>query len=295
MEKTRIGFIGLGLMGGPMARNLLKAGYPLTVWNRTREKMQPLIEAGAIPADSPRQVGESADVIFTMVTDAPQVREVALGAEGLVHGAKPGTILVDTSSIAPSAAREIAQELAAHQISMLDAPVSGGPEGAMKGTLTIMVGGDEAVFKRVLPILQVLGRKIAYVGPQGMGQLMKLCNQVACGLNVLGMAEALALAKKAGADLAMVREVLLSGAAGSWMLENWGPKILAGDYAPGFTVANFQKDLRNVLREAAALKLTLPGTDLLHQLYHANEAAGESGESNVAVFKVLLRLAGEGD
>jgi len=291
--KTRVGFIGLGTMGAPMARNLLKAGYPLTIWNRTAAKMSPLVEAGAVPADSPRQAGESAEVVFTMLTDAPQVREVALGEEGLVHGAKPGTVLVDTSSIAPSAAREIARQLAAYQIPMLDAPVSGGPEGAANGKLSIMVGGDEETFRSVLPLLKILGARVRHVGPQGMGQVVKLCNQVACALTVLAMAEAFLLAHRAGADLATVREVLMGGAAGSWMLENWAPKILSHDFTPGFTVANFQKDLRNIMQEAAALKVPLPGTALVHQLYRASEAAGESQESTLTLYKVLLRLAGE--
>jgi len=291
--KTRVGFIGLGTMGAPMARNLLKAGYPLVVWNRTAAKMSPLVEAGAVPADSPREVGESAAVVFTMLTDAPQVREVALGEEGLVHGARPGTVLIDTSSIAPSAAREIARQLAAHQIAMLDAPVSGGPEGAANGKLSIMVGGDEETFRSVLPLLKVLGARVRHVGPQGMGQVVKLCNQVVCALTVLAIAEAFLLAGRAEADLAAVREVLMGGAAGSWMLENWAPKILSNDFTPGFTIANFQKDLRNILQEAAALNVPLPGTALVHQLYRASEAAGESQESTLAIYKVLLRLAGE--
>jgi len=291
--KTPIGFIGLGLMGGPMARKLLQAGYPLVVWNRTAEKMKPLVAAGATPAGSPRELAERAEVIFTMVTDAPQVREVVLGEQGVGHGAKAGTVVIDTSSIAPSAAREIAEELARRRIHMLDAPVSGGPEGAARGTLSIMVGGEEEVFRAVLPILQVLGKSVRHVGPPGTGQLVKLCNQISCALNLLAVAEAFALARWAGADLAAVREVLLSGAAASWMLEHWAPKILSHDYQPGFTIANFQKDLRNALQEAAAGKVPLPGTALVHQLYRANEAAGESQESTVAIYKVLMRLAGE--
>jgi 3-hydroxyisobutyrate dehydrogenase len=293
--KAHIGFIGLGVMGRRMAENLLKAGYPLTVWNRTAEKMVPLVEAGAVSAGSPREAAGQSDVVFTMLTDGPQVREVALGREGIAEGAKPGTILIDTSSTSPAAAREIGEELAGRGIQMLDAPVSGGPEGAAKGTLSIMAGGDEKVFRQVLPMLQVLGDKVHYVGPQGMGQLFKLCNQIACCMNILGTAEAFVLAKRAGADLVKVREVLLGGAAGSWMLENWAPKIIGDDYSPGFSVANFQKDLRNILQEAERLKVALPGAGLAQQLYRANEAAGESQESNMAIYKVLMRLAGEAE
>jgi len=288
-----LGFMGLGLMGKPMALNLLMAGYPLTVWNRTAEKMTPLLEAGAKPAKNPADLAKQSEIIFVMITDAPQVREVVLGEQGIIHGAKPGTIIIDTSSIAPSAEREISRKLAAEEIHLLDAPVSGGPEGAAKGTLAIMVGGDEDIFKTALPVLQALGKTIRYVGGPGMGQLVKLCNQVACALNILAMSEAFLLAQRGGADMALVREVLMGGAAGSWMLENWGPKILANDYTPGFTVANFQKDLRNVMQEATDLQISLPGAALAHQLYHANEIAGESQESNVAIFKTLLRLAGQ--
>ncbi|NIM04756.1 MAG: NAD-binding protein, partial [Armatimonadetes bacterium] len=254
--KISIGFMGLGIMGRPMAHNLLKAGYPLTVWNRTAEKTAPLLEAGAKAAEDPRKVAEASEVIFTMVTDGPQVREIALGPQGIIHGAKPGAVVVDMSSTATSAARDIAQELAQRQIHMLDAPVSGGPEGAAKGSLSIMVGGDENIFRQVLPILQVLGGAVTYVGPQGTGQLMKLCNQIACCLNILGMSEAFALARRAGVDLAKVREVLMGGAADSWMLRNWAPKIINDDYSPGFTVANFQKDLRNILQESAELRVS---------------------------------------
>jgi len=291
--KTRLGFIGLGIMGRPMAFNLLTAGYPLIVWNRTAEKMTPLVEAGAEAAGGPKEAAEKAEVIFTMLTDGPQLKEVALGPQGVIHGAKLGSILIDTSSIAPSAAREISQQLAAKEIRMLDAPVSGGPEGAAKATLSIMVGGEEEVFNKALPLLQVLGKTVTHVGPQGMGQLVKLCNQVACCMNILGMAEAFALARRAGVDLPLLRKALMAGAANSWMLENWAPKILSGDYSPGFTVANFQKDLRNALQEAERLKLPLPGIEIAQQLYRANEAAGESQESNVAIYKALLRLAGE--
>lgn len=280
-------------MGSRMARNLLQAGHPLVVWNRTAEKMAPLVEAGAVPAQSARQLAEQVEVVFTMLTDGPQVREVILGPEGVVHGARPGTLVIDTSSIAPAVAREIAQELAKREIHLLDAPVSGGPEGAAQAKLSIMVGGEAADFARALPLLQVLGASITHVGPHGAGQLVKLCNQIACCMNILGMAEAFALAHRAGLDLATVRKVLLAGAAGSWMLENWAPKILNADYSPGFTVANFQKDLRNVVEAAEALKVPLPATGLAHQLYRANQAAGESGESNVAIYKTLLRLAGE--
>ena len=290
---TKVGFIGLGLMGQPMAFNLIKAGYPLTVWNRTPEKCAPLLEAGAAEAGSPAELAAQSEVIFTMLTDGPQVKAVALGCDGIIHGVRLGTIMIDCSSTAPSAARELAAGLAEKGVKLLDAPVSGGPEGASRGALSIMVGGETEVFAEALPLLQILGKTVRHVGPQGAGQLMKLCNQVACGMNILGMCEALALAQQGGLEPALVREVLLAGAAGSWMLENWGPKILAGDYSPGFTVANFQKDLRNVQQEAAGLKLPLPGTALAQQLYRANEAAGEAQESNIAIFKALLRLAGE--
>ena len=278
-------------MGAPMAANILAGGHPLTVWNRSAQKMTPLINAGAIAAESPRALAESCDIIFTMVTDGPQVREVVLGAEGIIHGARPGTLLIDCSSIQPEATREIGALLAEKGIGMLDAPVSGGPEGATNGKLSIMVGGTADDYARALPLLQLLGTTVTHVGPAGAGQLVKLCNQIACSINILAMSEALALAKAGGLDLAMVRTVLLGGAAQSWMLQNWGPKIVNDDFTPGFTVSNAQKDLRNVQQAAQALTLPLPGTAMAQQLWRANEAAGEAEDSNVSMYKSILRMA----
>ncbi len=278
-------------MGAPMAANILAAGHTLTVWNRSAHKMTPLINAGAIAAESPRTLAESCDIIFTMVTDGPQVREVVLGDAGIIHGARPGTLLVDCSSIQPEVTREIGALLAEKSIGMLDAPVSGGPEGATNGKLSIMVGGLADDYARALPILQLLGTTITHVGPAGAGQLVKLCNQIACSINILAMSEALALAKAGGLDLAMVRTVLLGGAAQSWMLQNWGPKIVSDDFTPGFTVNNAQKDLRNVQQAAQALRIPLPGTAMVQQLWRANEAAGEAEDSNVSMYKAILRMA----
>jgi len=278
-------------MGAPMAANILAGGHSLTVWNRSAQKMTPLINAGAIAAESPRALAASCDIIFTMVTDGPQVREVVLGDEGIIHGARPGTLLIDCSSIQPEVTREIGALLAEKGIGMLDAPVSGGPEGATNGKLSIMVGGSADDYARALPILQMLGSTVTHVGPAGAGQLVKLCNQIATSINILAMCEAMALAKAGGLDLDMVRTVLLGGAAQSWMLQNWGPKIVNDDFTPGFTVSNAQKDLRNVQQAAQALTLPLPGTAIVQQLWRANEAAGEAEDSNVSMYKAILRMA----
>ncbi|HEX2948954.1 MAG TPA: NAD(P)-dependent oxidoreductase [Armatimonadota bacterium] len=293
MDTPQIGFIGLGLMGAPMAANLLKAGYTVTVWNRTTAKMKPLVELGAIQAENPADVARRSSIIITIVTDTPQVREVVFGEHGIVHGAHRGTILIDCSTISPSAVRAIADDLHPYTMVMLDAPVSGGPEGAKAGTLSIMVGGDEAVFQSALPVLQAMGRTIRFVGAQGSGQLVKICNQIACAMNMLGMCEAMTMASRGGIDLNIVREILMGGAAGSWMMENWAPKIIDRKFTPGFSVANCQKDLRSVLQEAASLHVALPGTAVAFQLNEACQAAGNSSAGTTVLYKLLMQLAGE--
>ena len=289
----RIGFIGLGLMGSGMSMNLLKAGFPVTVWNRTKSKMEPLIEAGAAMAGSPRQVAEASEIVVTIVTDSPDVEEVLLGQDGVVHGAKPGTIVIDMSTISPSVTRKIAEELGKKGVRMLDAPVSGGDIGARSGTLSIMVGGDAEVYNECMPLFEAMGKTITYVGPQGAGQIVKACNQILVGMNMLGVAEALLFAKKAGADLEKCHAAVSGGAAGSWQLTNNGAKILRGDLEPGFKVKDYLKDLRIIMETAAEVKMPLPGTAIVQQMYRNLDAEGMRQKGTQAVICAVERLAGE--
>jgi len=288
----KLGFIGLGVMGRPMARNLLAAGYPLTVWNRTRSRMDELISLGAGAAGSPREVAERSDVVITMVTDSPDVEEVVLGPSGVIEGARPGMTVIDMSTISPRVARRVAEALAEKGVRMLDAPVSGGDVGAREGTLSIMVGGPEEAFRECLPILQVLGKRVTYMGGSGMGQAAKLCNQVICVLNIEAVCEGLMLGARAGLDLERLLEVVTAGAAGSWMLSNLGPKMVKRDFEPGFRVSHQQKDLRLALSAAAELGLPLPGTALVQQMFRAVEAEGMAGKGTQALIVALEKLAG---
>lgn len=289
MEK--VGFIGLGGMGNPMAKNLLKAGYPLTVWNRTRSKMKETVDLGATPADSPKDVAERTDIVITMVTDSPDVEEVVLGPTGVLKGARAGMVLIDMSTISPQVARDIAAALRAHGVTMLDAPVSGGDIGAINGTLSVMVGGPSETYEACLPILQVLGKRITHMGENGMGQTTKLCNQVICALNIEAVAEGMMLGAKSGVDLGKLLDVVTAGAAGSWMLSNLGPKMAVGDYEPGFKMRHQQKDLRLALSAARELKLPLPATGLVHQLFRAVEAAGLGEKGTQAAIVAMEQVA----
>jgi 3-hydroxyisobutyrate dehydrogenase len=288
----RVSFIGLGIMGRSMAANVLKAGFPLTVWNRTRDRADALAAAGATVAGTPAELAAASDIIITCVSDTPDVQEVILGSQGVIHGVRPGSLVIDMSTISPAVTRDLAAALACHGVPMLDAPVSGGSEGAAKGTLSIMVGGDAAALERALPVLQTMGQRITHVGPSGAGQTVKLVNQVLVVGNCLAMAEALMLAQAGGVDLAKALEAVSAGAAGSWMLSNRGPQILARDWRPGFTVALQQKDLRLVLEAADQSGVPLPGTALIFQLYRTLEARGLSGDGNHALVKALEALAG---
>jgi 3-hydroxyisobutyrate dehydrogenase len=288
----RVGFIGLGIMGRGMAANLLRAGFPLTVWNRTPERVEPLGAAGAAVAANPAELAATSDIVITCVSDTPDVEAVILGPQGVIHGIRPGSLAIDMSTISPQATRSIAAALAERNVDMLDAPVSGGSEGAAQGTLSIMVGGEAAALERAMPILQAMGQRITHVGPNGAGQTVKLVNQVLVVGNCLAMCEALLLAQAGGVDLARALEAVSGGAAGSWMLSQRGPQILARDWRPGFTIALQQKDLRLVLEAADQQGAPLPGTALIFQLYRTLEAKGLSGDGNHALVKALEALAG---
>lgn len=288
----RIGFVGLGIMGRGMTANLLKAGFPVTVWNRTAGRAESLFEQGAARAASPAAVAAASDIIFTCVSDTPDVEAVVLGEQGILHGAAAGALLVDCSTISPRSTRAMAVTLAAKGVGMLDAPVSGGSEGAARGTLSIMVGGSAESFARALPVLQAMGKNIVHVGELGAGQMVKLVNQVLVVGNCLAMSEALLFAEAGGLDLQKAYDAVSAGAAGSWMFTNRAPQIMRRDWRPGFTVDLQQKDLRLVLEAADELGVPLPGAGLIFQLYRSLQAQGLGSEGNHALIKALEHLSG---
>ena len=288
----KIGFIGLGIMGKPMSLNLLKAGYEVTVYNRSRPAVDALAAAGAKTASSPKEVSLNSDVVITIVTDTPDVQQVILGPNGVLEGAKKGLTVIDMSTISPKVTRMISAELAKAGAAMLDAPVSGGDKGAREGTLTIMVGGPEGAFNDCLPILQAMGKKVVRMGESGAGQLTKLANQILVVGNIMGVCECLVFARKAGLDQKKVIDSLSAGAASSWSLMNLGPKAVDRDFAPGFKVKLLQKDLKLVLASANELNVALPGSSLGHQLYNALEAAGQGEDGTQALIRVFEELAG---
>jgi len=292
MMEMKIGFIGLGLMGKPMAINLIKAGYPLTVWNRTTSKMTELLALGAKGARSPKEVAENSDNVITMLTDSTDVEKVVLGTDGIIEAAKEGMVLIDMSTISPQTTRKIAEELSRKGVEMLDAPVTGGQIGAINATLSIMVGGKEEVYEKCRPIFQTLGKKVTYMGTHGSGQITKLCNQIMCVLNIQGICDGLMLGAKAGLDLNKLIEVLTGGAANSWQLANLGPKIVKGDLEPGFKIKTQQKDLRLVLETAAEYSLPLPGTALVNQILRIAEAEGYSEKGTQAAIKAMEKISG---
>lgn len=290
--KLRVGCIGLGIMGRPMALNVLKAGFPVVAWNRSdNARFKEALDAGAARAGSPKAVAEQAEVIVINVTDSPDVEAVVLGENGVLAGARAGAIVIDNSTIAPDVTRALAARLKARGIELLDAPVSGGERGAIEGTLSIMVGGEAAALARVRPVLEAMGQRIVHCGPSGAGQTVKLCNQVVVGLHNLAMSEALVLAAKAGVSVDRMLEAIAAGAAGSWALSNLAPRVLRRDFAPGFKIGLQQKDLKLALEAGRAARAPLPGTALVHQLYTALEAEGLADEGNQALVKALEKLA----
>jgi 2-hydroxy-3-oxopropionate reductase len=292
-----IGFIGLGIMGRPMALNLRAAGYDMHVYARRAEALTPLIDAGAHPCESPAEVARRSDVVFTMLSDTPDVEQVLLGGEPkdprcVLAGCRAGTIVIDMTTMSPSATRRIAARLEEAGVAMLDAPVSGGDIGAREANLSIMVGGPEQAFARTKPLLDVLGRNIVHVGGQGAGQVCKACNQIVVGQTIAGVGEALLFAEAAGVDGAKVREALLGGFAGSRILEVHGRRMLDDDYAPGFKAALHQKDMRIVQEAAHELGLGLPGAALVAQLLNALVGQGDGELDSSAMHVAQRRLNG---
>lgn len=293
--RETVGFIGLGIMGMPMARNLLRAGFPVVAHNRTAAKAEALAAEGASVAPSPAEVARAADVIVICVTASDDVERVVLGAEGVagvLEGVRAGAVVVDMSTISPAVTRRLAGLLAERGASLVDAPVSGGEQGAIGGTLSIMVGGEATALERVRPVLEAMGRRITHCGPSGAGQTVKLCNQIAVVLNNLAMAEALVFCQRSGVDPAVMIEAIAAGAAGSWQISNLGPKVIARDFAPGFKVGLQQKDLRLALEAADDLDLPLAGTALVHQLFRAVEHAHGPDTGTQALVRALEALAG---
>ena len=288
----RVGFIGLGIMGRGMARNLLKAGFPVRVWNRTAARMDELAADGAQPSASPAELASQCDIIITCVSDTPDVEAVLLGENGVIAGVQSGALVIDMSTISPQATQGFAEKLAAKGVKMLDAPVSGGSEGAAKGTLSIMIGGDAADVERAMPVFQAMGKTITHVGGTGAGQTVKLVNQILVVGSMQSMAEALLFAQAGGVDLEKTLAAVSGGAGGSWTLSNRGPQLIKRDWRPGFMIDLQAKDLRLVLDAADDLGAPLPSTALIFQLYRTLQAQGLGAEGNHALVKALERMSG---
>ena len=290
----KIGFVGLGVMGKPMAGHLLKAGHTLTVHNRSRGPVDELAAAGATAAGSPAEVAQASTIVITMLPDTPDVERVLTGPRGVVESMQRGTIVIDMSSISPSATERLAKAVADKGGSMLDAPVSGGEIGAINAALSIMVGGDEATFHRVKPVLDKMGNpeRVVYIGRSGAGQICKVCNQIAIGGALAGVSEAFALAKKAGVDAARVRQALLGGFAASRVLEVHGERMLVDNYKPGFRARLYQKDMRLANEAAAANGVSMPANAVVAQLLNALIASGGGDLDYAALGTVLFKMAG---
>lgn len=288
---TKIGFIGLGIMGKPMARNLMKAGFSLVVHNRSKEPVEELVKEGAEAAYSPKEVAQKAEVIITMVPDSPDVEKVILGENGVLEGAKAGTIVIDMSSISPIVSQKIAAEAEKKGVKMLDAPVSGGEAGAIKGTLAIMVGGDPEVFDQCQDIFKAMGKSIVRVGHIGAGGFTKLANQIIAAVNMEAIAEAFVLGVKAGVDPELIFQAIRGGLAGSNMMESRVPTVLERNFKPGFKLKLHLKDLNNALAAAKDLGVPLPVTSLVQQMMLALTTQGQGEEDNGALVKLLENLA----
>lgn len=289
--EIRLGYIGLGIMGKAIARNILKAGYTLTVHNRSRAAVAELVGEGAQEAHTPREVAQKSDIVFTNLPDSPDVEEVLLGDDGVLSGSREGMILVDNSTIKPETARNIAAEAEKMSVYSLDAPVSGGDIGAVKGTLAIMVGGNKSAFDRTVPVFKAMGSSITYVGESGAGQVAKACNQIMVTAQMTALAELLIFAEKSGVDPRRVVEAIRGGAAQCWTLDNKPQRLFAGDRSPGFKAYMMYKDLGIVLDSARTFGVSVPATALNFQLYEAMLQQGHAELDNSGVIAVLEQLA----
>jgi 3-hydroxyisobutyrate dehydrogenase len=290
-SKTKIGWIGTGVMGSSMCQHIVDKGYKAFVYSRTKKKAKKLIESGAIWVDSPEAVARNSDVVFTMVGFPQDVRGVYFGSKGVVKGVKRGSILVDMTTTEPSLSKEIYQEAKLKEAISIDAPVSGGDIGAIEGKLSIMVGGDKDPVGKVMPLFKLMGKNIVYQGAVGSGQHAKMCNQVMVSGLMVGMCETLLYGYKAGLDLETMLKSVSRGAAACWMLDNLAPRILKRDFGPGFFVEHFIKDMGIALKEAERMNLSLPGLALVHQLYVAVEAQGHGRKGTQALMLALERIS----
>jgi 3-hydroxyisobutyrate dehydrogenase len=288
----KVAFIGMGTMGAAMALNLLKAGHTVTVHNRSREREEPVVQAGARRAGSPKEAAQGADIVITCVSDTPDVEAVVLGENGIIQGAGAGAIVVDMSTISPSATRRVGAELAKKGIRMLDAPVSGGSEGAQKGTLTIMVGGEAGDVAKAMPVLAAMGKSITHVGPSGAGQVTKAINQVVAGGVYLAVAEGITLGLKAGLDMEKVVQALAGGAAGSWVLNHRSGNMIRNEYPLGFRVRLHRKDVAIVMEAARELGVFLPATGLIEQIENGLISQGYGDEDMSAMARVIRKQSG---
>ncbi|GKV55763.1 putative oxidoreductase YkwC [Sporosarcina sp. NCCP-2222] len=287
MQK-KIGFIGTGVMGASIVRHLLKAGHEVSIFTRTAEKAAPLVDEGAKWVSSPREAAVEADMVFTMVGYPHDVEEVYFSDNGVFAGASKGQIFIDMTTSSPTLAIKIAKEAEKLGMHAMDAPVSGGDVGARNGTLSIMCGGDKETFVSALPVLEIFGAQIVYQGKAGAGQHAKMCNQIAIATNMIGVCESLAYGKKAGLDLDTVLESISSGAAGSWSLSNLAPRMLSGNFEPGFYIKHFQKDMDIALQEAEAMNLRLPGLSLAREMYDDLVAEGYGSKGTQALYLAYL-------
>ncbi len=291
MAHERIGFIGLGIMGKPMARNLIKAGYSLTVHNRSRGAVDELVRDGAKDGRTPRAVAEESDIIITMLPDSPDVQQVVTGPGGVLEGLRKGAALVDMSTISPMVTQELAKAVRAKGAEMLDAPVSGGEKGAIDATLSIMVGGPEETFARVKPVFEAMGKNIVYIGASGAGQVTKACNQIVVALTIQAVSEALTLAAKAGVDTGKVRQALLGGFAQSRILDVHGQRMLERNFKPGFRVRLHQKDLNIGLSTGKNLGVPLPATAIVQEAFTALQGLGRGDQDHSSLVTLLEDLA----
>jgi 2-hydroxy-3-oxopropionate reductase len=288
----KVGFIGLGIMGRGMARNLLKAGLEVHVWNRTPARMQELAADGALTAKDPADVASRCQIVMMCVSDTPDVQAVIFGPRGIIEGAKPGALVIDLSTISPQATCDFAARLQEKGVRMIDAPVSGGSEGAAQGTLTLMVGGEAEDVERAMPFFRAIGKRITHVGDHGAGQMVKLVNQILVVGHAMAMSEALLFAQAGGLDLQKTLDAVSAGAAGSWMLSNRGPQIIRRDWRPGFMIDLQQKDVRLVLSAADKLGVPTMLSSMVFHLYRTLQAEGLGSEGNHALIKALERLSG---
>jgi|TARA_B100000530_G_scaffold270759_1_gene183456 3-hydroxyisobutyrate dehydrogenase len=291
VKKETIGFIGLGIMGLPMAKNLIKSNFDLIVYNRTKSKTKELSELGARVASNPKEVAENAKCIITMLTDSPDVEQIILGENGVIKGIQANSIVIDMSTISPKITRNINEELSKHQSSLLDAPVSGGSWGAIEGTLSIMIGGSNEDFNTCLPVFEAMGKNIIHTGSSGMGQTTKLVNQILVAGTMNAVAEAMVFAAKSGADLSTTIEAVGGGAAASWQLNTLGPRLIKGDFDPGFMIKLQQKDLRLIIESAQELNVAIPGTSLVSQLFAGLLSQGLGDEGTQALVKAHEQLS----